>query len=59
MLVNIRKLKPYQFIASKMKNYKIQISIYWEEPQITNQPWRGVQKDTNMNEDEDDKAMPQ
>lgn len=32
VLVNINKLKPYQFIASKMQNFEVQNSIYWEQP---------------------------
>jgi hypothetical protein len=32
MLVNINKLKPYQFITSKVQNFEVQKSIYWEEP---------------------------
>jgi hypothetical protein len=59
VLVNINKLKSYQFITLEVWNSKVQKPIYWEEPQTTYQPWRGIHEESGIDEDEDDKVAPQ
>ncbi len=58
MLENIYKLKPYQFITFEVQNFEVQKPIYQEELHTIDQPWRGVQEDNDMDEDEDDEGAP-